>query len=346
MRPQPAPPARPVEAPEDAARVEVQRAVLQQHLRRVERQESPGHRPGVQQPRHQPRAVARDDHHRVLAGGGGDRRGRGPRRRRRRLDRRVRPVEHRRQIEEPPDPVHAPFVQRAQRHLGGVGAPARRPHRPSRTRSSTNGRPSPAVGQQRLQAAVERRVVQVLGDHHRRAVGGQQRPQRLELVEAARTRAFRSGGACRRPSAASTRRRCARGGTPITMRLVAPIESPLRSCRSNPAPPARAPKARARSGSRLATPMRRSRAQPLERPDVAGVHGAAAEKADRERPVIRGLESARVRQLDPSATPAWRAQNILFHPQPPAGGARGTDPRAHQPAAAALRAGALRLSRR
>ncbi len=39
-------------------------------------------------------------------------------------------------------------------------------------------------------------------------------------------------------------------------------------------------------------------------------------------------------------------QNILFHPQPPAGGARGTNPRAHQPTAAPLRAGSLRLPRR
>jgi hypothetical protein len=67
--------------------------------------------------------VAGDDHRGVLAGRGGHRRGRpgGVD-----VDDLVGLVvlERGGQIEEAADPVHATFVKRAQRHLGGVGAPA------------------------------------------------------------------------------------------------------------------------------------------------------------------------------------------------------------------------------
>ena len=188
--------------------------MLEQDLRRIEGQESPGDGPGVQEARRQPGAMARDDHHRVLTGRGGDRaRGAG----REHVDDLIRAVglERRRQIQQTPDPVDAPLVQRTERHLGRVGAPSGGLRASQADEIQNQRTPQAGVAEQRLQASVKRRVVQVLGDHHRRTGPLEHRPEALELLEPRQDRLL-DQEVFPGVNPASMRSAWVRGGTPIT----------------------------------------------------------------------------------------------------------------------------------
>ncbi len=250
--------------------------MFEQNLRGIERQESPGDGPGVEEARRQSGAVARDDHHRVLARCGGDRtRGAGGEH----VEELIRAVglERRRQIQQAPDPVDAPLVQRTERHLGRVGAPPGRP-RTSQADEIQNQRASQArVAEQRLQASVKRRVVQVLGDHHRRTGPLEHRPEALELLESRQHRLFDQevlpGAQPRLDEVGVRARRHA-----DHQRLVARAERLLVAAEAIlgpelPAEGARTVRVAAGHGER------NSGAHPLVEPDVAGVHGAASDEA-------------------------------------------------------------------